>query len=58
MLTQEKTQALFQKSLTASLSATDTVSEVDRIYERLYLFEPKLYHKLEELSIEPTIYGL
>lgn len=58
MLTQEKTQAIFQKSLTASLSTSDIVSEVQKIYERLYLFEPHLYQKLEELSIEPTIYGL
>jgi hypothetical protein len=54
----DRTQALYQRSSIIPLQINDTVMRVNAIFERLKDHNFQLYEKLEDLSIEPAVYGV
>ncbi|CAF1171736.1 unnamed protein product [Adineta ricciae] len=51
-------QILFPRSNDTQLYWNDTVMRVNTIYERLKECDRPLYEQLQDLSIEPTVYGI
>ncbi len=54
----DRTQALFQRSSIIPIHTNDTVMRVNSIFERLKYHDPQLHEKLEDLSIEPAVFGM
>ncbi|CAF0853894.1 unnamed protein product [Rotaria sp. Silwood1] len=48
----------FQRSHDVQVQMNDTVMRVNSIFERLKNYDLELYDKLQNLSIEPTVYGI
>ena len=48
----------FQRANDLFVQANDTVMRVNSIAERLKYYDEPLYRKLQELDIEPTVYGM
>ena len=51
-------QVPFQRPNEALIQINDTAMRVNSIFERLRSFDEPLYRKLQESSIEPTVYGM
>lgn len=49
---------LFQRPTDVYVQLNDTVMRVNSIFERLKHYDLPLYDKLQNLSIEPTVYGM
>ncbi|UJR23629.1 hypothetical protein I4U23_026614 [Adineta vaga] len=51
-------QILFQRFNDTQVYLNDTVMRVNSIYERLKDYDRSLYEQLQDLNIEPTVYGI
>ena len=51
-------QIPFQKLKDAHIPANETAKRMSAILERLKNYDRQLHNKLEELKIEPTVYGM
>ncbi len=51
-------QFLFHRLNDVQMQMNDTVMKVNSIFERLKEYDILLYEKLQDLSIEPTVYGM
>jgi hypothetical protein len=51
-------QFLFHRLNDVQMQMNDTVMKVNSIFERLKEYDTSLYEKLQDLSIEPTVYGM
>ncbi len=51
-------QFLFHRLNDVQMQMNDTVMKVNSIFERLKEYDSSLYEKLQDLSIEPTVYGM
>jgi hypothetical protein len=51
-------QIPFQRLNDVDISTNDTVIRMNTIFERLRHYDRLLHCKLEELNIEPTVYGM
>lgn len=51
-------QLLFQQWNDTYIPVNDTAARMNSIFERLRHYDRPLYNKLEELKIEPTVYGM
>ncbi|CAF5146063.1 unnamed protein product, partial [Rotaria magnacalcarata] len=49
---------LFQRVNDLHIQMNDTVMRVNSIFERLKYYDLPLYDKLQNLNIEPTVYGM
>jgi hypothetical protein len=51
-------QQPFQRSHHVHIPANDTAMRMNSIFERLKYYDKTLHSKLQELKIEPTVYGM
>ena len=51
-------QKPFEKPNDVHIRKNDTVTRMNSIFERLKYYDRLLHCKLEELEIEPTVYGM
>jgi hypothetical protein len=51
-------QKPFQRLNDVQIPTNDTVTRMNSIFERLRYYDRSLHCKLEELNIEPTVYGM
>ncbi len=51
-------QKPFQRLNDVQIPTNDTVTRMNSIFERLRHYDRSLHCKLEELNIEPTVYGM